>query len=170
MTLQRTALLAGLLLTAARASALENVFLVSDSVAYFERAFSVRGRSTAWFVSGGKSTLRYRFPGKGDVSFRLAEQAPGARYIDQVQVEPSGPALTMEQATAFAVYVINDLSRTANAACKQVRDDQDGINAFIIHSCADRAAPAATPMQVSVTIQSAGDRRLIFVEFDLNRN
>jgi hypothetical protein len=170
MTIQRRALLAGFLLLAARVGALENVFLVSDTVGYFERAFAVRGRSTAWFTNAGKSTLRYRFPGKGDVSFRLAEPPAGGRYVDQVQVEPAGGALTMEQAAAFAAYVVNDLSRTANAACSPLRDDQDGLNAFIIHSCADKAAPSAPPLQVSVTIQTVGDRRLIFVEFGPKKN
>ena len=156
---------AGLLFLSTGAGALENVFLVSDTVAHFERTFGVRGRSTVWFANGTGSTINFYFFNKANVNFRLAEPTPGNRFIDQIQVEPLGGSLTLPQADEYAKFLVDDLSRTGNMACAEVRNDQDGINAFFVHSCRDRANPKTPAVDVSITVQSVGGRNLIFVHF-----
>jgi hypothetical protein len=156
-------LLAGLVLGSS-AEALDNASVVSGTVAYLERVFGVRGRTTAWFVNGTSSTLNYVFTGKGNVNFRLAEPTPGDRYVDQVQVEPEKGALTNAQAAAYATFLSVELARTSGLSCSPLRNDQDGINAFITYSCKSSGTPAALT-EMSVTIQSVGGKNLVFARF-----
>jgi hypothetical protein len=161
--LGRAGLLAGLLLGAG-AGALDNVNIVSGTVAYFERIFGVRGRTTAWFVNGTSSTINYAFAGKGNVNFRLAEPAPGDRYVDQIQVEPERGVLTSAQAAAYATFLAGELARTSGLSCALQRNDQDGINALITYSCKEKGNPAGLT-EMSVTIQSVGGKNLVFARF-----
>ena len=156
-------LLAGLVLGMS-AEALDNVGVVSGTVAYFERVFGVRGRTSAWFVNGTSSTINYAFPGKGNVNFRLAEPAPGDRYVDQIQVEPNQGVLTGDQAAAYAAFLSGELARTSALSCAPVRNDQDGINAFITYACKDKGALAPS-LELSITIQSVGGKNLVFAHF-----
>jgi hypothetical protein len=156
--------LAGLFLGAG-AGAVSNVGVVSGTVGYFERVFGVRGQSTAWFVNASGSTMNFSFPGKGNINFRLAEPTPGDRFVDQIQVEPSaGTPFTAAQAHAYTTFLLGEKGR-AGMACASGRNDQDGMNAFFGYSCADRATPGALPMDLSVTIQNAGGKNLVFVRF-----
>jgi hypothetical protein len=156
-------LLAGLVLGSS-AEALDNASIVSGTVAYFERVFGVRGRTTAWFVNGPSSTINYAFAGKGNVNFRLAEPTPGDRYVDQVQVEPEKGALTNAQAAAYATFLSGELARTSGLSCALQRNDQDGINAFITYTCKSKGNPAALT-EMSITIQSVGGKKLVFARF-----
>jgi hypothetical protein len=156
-------LLAGLVLGAG-AEALDNVNVVSGTVAYFEKVFGVRGRTTAWFVNGTSSTINYAFPGKGNVNFRLAAPAPLDRYVDQIQVEPEKGALTTAQAADYGTFLVNELARQSSLSCVPLRDDQDGINAFLTYSCKEKGNPAVLT-EMSVTIQSVGGKNLVFARF-----
>jgi hypothetical protein len=82
-----------------------------------------------------------------------------------VQVEPQGGPLSADQARAYAKYLVDDVSRAGNAACQAVRDDQDGINAFILYTCAEKGKPDASPVEVLTTIQSINGRNTLFVQF-----
>jgi hypothetical protein len=164
-TLGKTLLVAALFLAASRARALENTFVVSDTVGHFERLFGVRGRVTAWFGTGNTSTLNFLIAGKANINFRLTENPAGVRYVDQVQIEPLGPSLTGEQAAGYAKFLIADLGRVAGVACTQVRDDQDGINAFLLHSCTEKANPKSPAVDVTTTVQSINGRHIIFTQF-----
>ena len=165
MNIHRKMLFVGLLLSSVRAGAMENVFILSDTVAHFERAFGVRSRSTAWFANGTGSTINFYFFNKANINFRLAEPTPGNRYIDQIQVEPLGGSLSLPQAKAYAKFLVDDLTQTSNMACAEVRNDEDGINAFFVHSCQDRTNPKLLPVDVTTIVQSVGGRNLIFVRF-----
>jgi hypothetical protein len=156
-------LLVGLILGSG-AEALDNVSVVSSTVAYFERVFGIRGRTTAWFINGTSSTINYAFPGKGNVNFRLAEPTMGDRYVDQIQVEPEKGVLSGAQAAAYATFLAGELVRSSALSCAPLRDDQDGINAFITYSCKEKGNPAALT-DVSITIQNVGGRNLVFARF-----
>jgi phosphoglycolate phosphatase-like HAD superfamily hydrolase len=161
--LGKAGLLAGLVLGSG-VEALDNVSVVSGTVAYFERVFGVRGRTSAWFVNGTSSTINYAFPGKGNVNFRLAEPAPGQRYVDQIQVEPEMGVLTSPQAAAYATFLAGELARSSALSCAPLRNDQDGINAFMTYSCKEKGNPAALT-EMSVTVQSVGGKNLVFARF-----
>jgi hypothetical protein len=45
-----------------------------------------------------------------------------------------------------------------------LRDDQDGINAFLTYSCKEKGNPAVLT-EMSVTIQSVGGKNLVFARF-----
>jgi hypothetical protein len=143
--------------------AADNVFVVSETIGALERIYGVRAKTTAWFVQADGSTLNVSFPGKGDVNFHLQQTAPSARLVDQIQVEPMAGALSLPQANAYAAAMAAGMAREG-WACAPLRNDQDGINAFIIYSCTEKSAPAA-PTEMAVTIQSVGGRNLVFVRF-----
>ena len=73
---------------------------------------------------------------------------------------------TVANLTALAAARHRVLARAGQMECVQLRNDQGGINAFIVHSCTERGRPASVPVEVTGTIQSINGRSIIFVGFE----
>jgi hypothetical protein len=141
------------------------VSAVSDTVFYFEKAFNARARVEAWFPDATGSTLRYAFGNKGAVVFHLTGAPGGPRHLDLVQVEPMPEMLSSELASGYAKFIVQRWRQPPASPCEHVRDDDDGFNAFYMYNCPDKSAPKAPSGQLTVTIQTTGGRKLIFVQF-----